>query len=467
MQWKFKCGRCKRIWASSIETISVSCICHMDCEYCGKKQTVTTEVSRSGMNPKFPYDPQTHDPHPWVTTHGPCSNCVVSGSIVSGDYKPIEQYLVGDHVSTLDGNGAVTATFSRQYDGNLIMVGLVGAPSTLKVTPEHPILTVTKHMTRHPNPHRDDSNRHLSTPRWKRADELVLVSRYGGDYLMLPRHAGWIKDRVVSLVPFTSDHGRITAVAKHCPTSFPLTTETVWLLGLYAAEGFCGTSSIGFCLGKHETKLIEKASQIVSKVGYKANIRASRTGALIEVGSRLLARAFPAWLGRGASNKHVPPFILYHEDEALIQAFLDGYWAGDGYVVTDGVYEANTVSLTLALQLQILTARLGHHLTIFTQKQEPFGEIEGRRVNLRTKYRLRYRVRHGRGTRTILQRNHILVPIKSIRSEPYRGSVYNLGTSDGTYLLNNVVVHNCGHYQARPPVDALPMKASEIKFDEA
>jgi len=74
-EWKFECARCGRIWHGSPQEDAIECICHMDCEYCGREQTVTTPVTRSGLTPKLNWTPQNHDPDPWNTTYGPCSNC--------------------------------------------------------------------------------------------------------------------------------------------------------------------------------------------------------------------------------------------------------------------------------------------------------------------------------------------------------------------------------------------------------
>lgn len=54
---------------------AVECVCHEDCEYCGKIGTVTTVVSRSEQNYSGSFKPKELDPHPHDAIRGPCSNC--------------------------------------------------------------------------------------------------------------------------------------------------------------------------------------------------------------------------------------------------------------------------------------------------------------------------------------------------------------------------------------------------------
>ncbi len=74
-EWKFKCERCRRIYKGSTQNDVLECICHMDCDYCGQLQTVTTPVTKSGLSCRYPHTPQIHEPDPWNTNYGPCSNC--------------------------------------------------------------------------------------------------------------------------------------------------------------------------------------------------------------------------------------------------------------------------------------------------------------------------------------------------------------------------------------------------------
>lgn len=110
------------------------------------------------------------------------------------------------------------------------------------------------------------------------------------------------------------------ARTKKRPTSMPLTHHTAWLLGLYVAEGYSFKKDVSFCLGKHESTLAEELSKRIVKLGYRPFVRQTRTAKEVHLQSRILARAFPAWCGKGARLKHVPPFIISNSKDNLVQA---------------------------------------------------------------------------------------------------------------------------------------------------
>jgi hypothetical protein len=93
------------------------------------------------------------------------------------------------------------------------------------------------------------------------------------------------------------------------------------------------------------------------------------------------------WCGRGAHNKQVPHFILHHKNKEVLSAFLDGYWAGDGCVEHRqyGALRqmAITASSKLALEIQLLGARLGHYIMeggIFSAEQGQLLEIADQKL---------------------------------------------------------------------------------------
>jgi|SRR3990172_3750896 len=75
---RFECPRCFRRYDDAEQNWEIECICHMDCEYCGKLQTVTTIYTPTKMTPKYDSEPMYSKhvhPDPWRETHGPCTNC--------------------------------------------------------------------------------------------------------------------------------------------------------------------------------------------------------------------------------------------------------------------------------------------------------------------------------------------------------------------------------------------------------
>lgn len=304
-----------------------------------------------------------------------CKYCVKPNTIIAGDYKPITEISVGDKVLGTRRHVNVLETYSRPYSGDMIRITARGG-LPIELTPEHPVLVVTgvfKYINR-------TRRVTLTKPYWKMAKDVVpcipnrkriFRSEYiTGDYLLIPRIKGEISISEVSLDDFTSEHGKLTingmiAKKRFASLTFPLNTDTAWLLGLYVAEGYAGEkgTEVVFSLGKHEQDLIEQTCERISKLGYKPAIANRKTTTIVKIQSRVLNRAFRAWCGCGASNKHIPYFILYHSNLDLLKAFFEGYIAGDGSRNKDRI-QAYTTSQILALQLQLLCARLGYKLCI-------------------------------------------------------------------------------------------------------
>ena len=174
---------------------------------------------------------------------------------------------------------------------------------------------------------------------------------------------------------------------------------------------------------------------------------------LVTIPSRVLARALDNWCGHGAPNKKIPDFILFHLDERILRAFLQGYEIGDSY---DNVNKLRgnkiyricvTTSRILAEQLQLAYARLGIWAGIYVRKSGNEGFIMGRKCELHPKYAVSYPLEPNvKRQKVRFLEDKILSPIRDTTKMTYNGKIHNLGTTDGTYLVSNAVVHNCGKW---------------------
>src|SRR6266852_6370321 len=204
----------------------------------------------------------------------------------------------------------------------------------------------------------------FSNLHWKEAESL-LPKKEGaeGDYLFVPRVPGSLTHTTLSLGEFTNSNGRRVCISRHFPLEMPLNTETAWLLGLYIAEGFSSSTSACFSLNHDEKDLQQRIIDIGKAIGYSPKKYRSPTSTVVVIPSRILARALRTWCGRGARNKRIPDFVAFHKNLAILRALLEGYIAGDGYKSRNISY-MGTTSKVLALQLQLLAARLGLFLSI-------------------------------------------------------------------------------------------------------
>jgi deoxycytidylate deaminase len=280
-----------------------------------------------------------------------------------------------------------------------------------------------------------------------------------GDYLLLPKIDGDIDIRQVPL--------KQNPRARHLKYKidyFPLNTSTAWLLGVYVAEGYSTNGRIYFCLHSKEWHVAKRIASILENLGIASKIKEvpNEQGIFVDCCSSVLGRNFRNWFGHLAPNKMIPDFIMYHKDLEIVGAFLDGYSLGDGnWARVDAKTEKkqlqiSTTSRLLASQVQLLYARLGCYAGVYNNQHAREMKIQGRSVKTEEAYTVRYTPRNT-NVRVLEGENHtfFMLPIRSVATEHYSGSVYNIGTqSDNTYLVSNVITHNCSHSEENAIVQA-------------
>jgi intein/homing endonuclease len=420
--------------------------------------------------------PQTPTPQP--TPKPPeekaliCPICLPPGTIVGGIFREVENISSGFFVQSLTGLVKTENVYCRQYSGPLYIIKGEGL-MPLEATPEHPILV----------------SNGSSTLSWKTPAELTEKHSFKhGHYLVMPkppkifrftelnleayfRNVATVKylDKYFEALRLREEYGwgaqRISTVIGVPPATvgawihlerkprkvnckLPLNEDVAWLLGLYVAEGTHSHKGVDFALGKEEIPIVDKLVEVGRELGYSPCIMEKPTSIWVEYPSRVLARAFPLMMGERAHKKRIPQFIFYHENDDIITSFLEGYVAGDGCVGLRRNREyvsIVTTSKVLALQLQQLYSRLNVFVTI--RKRKGNSIIQGRKVNSKEQYLIRgsmSKINENPRRAVKLLQDKVLVPIRKITIENYKGPVYNLGTSDETYVASNVLVHNCG-----------------------
>ncbi len=397
-----------------------------------KQQFLTQERQIAGVT-KIPYVVQ------WVKA------CLLPDTLIPGDYLPVKDSAVGQEVVGLDGPDMIEEVMVRDYCGDIVEIKVTGTlPLTL--TPEHPVLAVRRVFAGYSRRGNTYPLWSYLPPRWARPQDLIPVRKgKEGDYLVLPVHNGTASISILDLSQFVAPRGNGDLQASG-PNKLPLTADLAWLIGIYVAEG-SSSRKVEFNLGKHEHKLARSVRQVLRQLGYSPRNRQLRTGQRVIAYSVKLARFLSYHCGHHATEKRIPNFILDHSDKRLLQSFLRGYLDGDGCLTWHkgrrNIQSAGTVSRILALQLQMLTARLSNPFLVWKSEGSP-NRIEGRSVHANSVYTLRrYSQRPTKKNRTVIFKDRVLFPVKGIHRAQYDGQVWNLRTKRHTYLANNLLVHNC------------------------
>ncbi len=161
----------------------------------------------------------------------------------------------------------------------------------------------------------------------------------------------------------------------------PLTTDLMWGLGYWVAEGWLGRDKYGESLQiEASSKDIELARSRFNGGGFGAWSSESKTPGCSNLGveglydhgvcvlpATIFANLVKVWFGDHASNKRIPDWILQLPLEKR-KAFIKGYCRGDGYnstdytqFVTNGRYRAGSYSQLLVSDLMSLGMVSGLH----------------------------------------------------------------------------------------------------------
>lgn len=352
--------------------------------------------------------------------------CVPAGELIAtaSGHMPIETIEVGERIYGADGGlHRVERVLSRQVDEQIMRIA---APKVLplRVTANHQVRTARfSYSTR-----RGWQRTKLV---WTRADKITT-----DDYLVVPRLG---------------------------PGAPSVTEDKALLWGRYVGDGSASVYQSGKYLkgrctitfGNHEdaSPWIALAA---TEGGGRGGTYLGTTGIAqqLQFGGTHLALWYKELFGEYAHTKRLPAEVMT-AGVNVARAFMHGYLSADGHMTAAQRQLANTVSPGLALQLQLLSTRLGVFPSVFRDRLAGKGSIRGREFQQRERYGISWSpsdtatLHQSEPVRTKAKyrqdEDYFYVRVLNVRTESYKGPVYDLSCG-GSFLVNNVVVHNCGYH---------------------
>jgi len=356
----------------------------------------------------------------------PCQFCLVGESSVltTEGYKPLQKIQQGDIVKTAHGlYKTVTKLHKNKRAGRVLHeINHMGADTPIIGTAEHKILISRKTKTKKDIDICTDSN-----PEWVDIQDVCK-----GDYLCLPRN----KKEEIGVETLRTRESGIT----RC-----------WLFGLYLAEGhvqwhkssYRREYSVRFTLGSHETGLIKRLKEVLEKeFKSKVFINDSKQDGSTQVwiNSKEVATIFRSTFGKNttAATKFVPNFIRNLKTNE-IRAFLDGYFAGDGYTDNRDCKVYTTKSREIAYGVQELYTRFGILANVYHRIRDTNYKKNTDIYRIYVYDRKRY------WTRWCADKDYIYTPVKkntvSDRKDEF---VYDITVeNDPTFTVNNIAINDC------------------------
>jgi intein/homing endonuclease len=391
--------------------------------------------------------------------------CVPADTMILGCNQSIDRCQVAFPVLGRDGQDEVSQTFVRDYNGPMLTVK-ANCMLPFDVTPEHPLLAVPFKVTSVGKREAKTTKKVFGKMEYLAAKDMVVEKflsgvKKSGHMLVVPKLRGNSDTKHIDLASYRVDPRSSHATFGNLKAkNFLLDEEAAWVLGLYVAEGSAGgKTSITFSLHRKE---MDKAKRVVcffsSRYGLTPRIHDATTPNCISVKvvSPIFMRAFADWFGSGAKNKHVPLWLMLHQDLEIVKSFLKGIFDGDGCYCrrhSRRIVSISTTSKLLALQAQLMFVRLGALPGLSCRKVKAGRKIRGRSLPALELYTLQSEhdsclsvLGYPGGTKKNFFHDagdYILVPISYVDSRPFVGKVYNIATGNHNYLVSNVVTHNC------------------------
>lgn len=247
-------------------------------------------------------------------------------------------------------------------------------------------------------------------------------------------------------------HGDLVAFPRNIDSinEYNLSDEEIWLIGRYVADGYLQdyqrkdrlsrTQCVVFCIGKHKE---EEFNNHVENINMRI-FESRTTNNHITSNQRLFY--FCNKCGRHAENKIVPTFIKKLPIDKL-EVFLDGYMSGDGsYEKKTDMYRAGSVSKKLIFDLAECVNKIyntSYSINLF--KREPTCIIEGRIVNQKDIWSLRYKKNVRKQDSGKFIDDMLWMPVRSINFNFNRTEiVYNIKIDvDNTYVANGMAACGC------------------------
>lgn len=365
--------------------------------------------------------------------NGNYDRCLVKDSIITTDngFKKIQDINVGDMVLTHTGRyQRVINKMQNKSDGKILKFKIRGDYEELIVTDNHPILCASVKTTKH-----NTRIKAFNNIQYLRADELN--NKY--QFVLHPKRVG-LQESIYE-------------------------DDMLYLMGWYASDGNTGKNNnlISICLQRNQEDIADKLMKIIDKYTLsESNNDCKKTvkeGYIkITKTSKTLHKLFVSNCG-GANNKKLDD-KFYNSSNLL--PFVIGYLEGDGHQKSNANYdgyrreaiECASIYESLVKQVrQILIdndiwcsmVKKHHKTSINTQYSI---QIPRKYINKIAEGSLKFHcvdeININDRDDAILSDAGFWCNISTPKEAEYDGDVYNIEVeNDNTYVVSNIVTHNC------------------------
>lgn len=361
------------------------------------------------------------------------SPCFVEGTLVLTElgYKPIEEIEIGDVVLTHNNAWKKVVHTMTNEASKLYRIKCMPSED-IHCTENHPF------YVRKRNNLQDSKTgkrwREFDKPLWVEAKDLTREYYVGTAINNKSEIPHW--DGIVKSVNATGK----TYIENTLSEKFQ-TKEFWYIIGRFIGDGWVRNSG-GIIICANDSEL-HQITPYLEKLNWNYCISKERTVNKIHITFKEIGE-YCLRFGKGAANKHLTDDILNLPVD-LLKSFIEGFVSADGTQDSSGLYRITSVSRSMIYELGQCIAKVYHRpFSIYFTQRTRTTVIEGRTVNQKDTYSIHYKLTTNTQDKAFYEDGYVWSPINEILQEEYKGLVYNLEVEDdNSYVVQNVVVHNC------------------------
>lgn len=336
--------------------------------------------------------------------HG--SPCVTADSLIltKGGYKPIIDVQVGDEVLT---KSNVWQKVVKKFDNGVHQTCYLDGMGfeNIHCTLNHKFYVREMYRKGH------KSIRCFKEPVFKMAKDLTKKDYFG--------------------VPVIQDE-------KHFYTN---ECDFWYMLGMYLGDGWLSKTSNDIIIACNDSKL-EKLKSKLDINKWKYTINDNDSCCRVRFANRDIHNFIQRYIGTGSEHKHIPYEILALPKEQL-QEFYNGYLDTDGCII-NGKHQFSSINREMIYSFGLIINKLYHRpVYLYKIKTKPITIIEGRVVNQKDWYQLRFNPVVNKQDHTFYEDGYIWYPFnKLVMAE--KENVYNMEVEeDHSYIVQGCISKNC------------------------
>jgi len=389
--------------------------------------------------------------------------CFIKGTKVLTDegYKNIENVRGNELLLTHTGKFQKITNLQRKiYKGKLYHIKAKYHPSPVICTEEHPFYVRERDIWKRKNGKIYKSQMKNQKAKWIKAKDLTEKHLLG-----MPIN----NNEIVPTLTFEKKINKFTTK----DIKITLDNKDYWfMMGYFVGDGWIEETlkKDGRCMNKirfsinndDEEYVLDRIRDILPITDKKCSTGKCKKFGCADFFWFNIFKQF----GKYAHGKLIPEWVQ-DAPKHLIQEFINGYIKADGCIHKNNCHQILTVSYNLAFGLQRLLLKLGIITSINKSKRPSTCTIEGRIVNQRDTYHIRYYPESKRQYTSFIENNYAWFSIFNIEIQETKPiNVYNFEVeNDNSYIVENIVCHNCQTFSHGGKKEALSDPRGNLFYD--